>query len=469
MMNKQQTSLDGTQPPSPSSPSQPSAPVRPIWRTEPDIDAERQQFLRQRLTVAPDVQQGIYPFRSVKLTRADIEWLLITHEQGRGPVEWSDPTQRERHGLDLRGADVQHINLRGLPLARLRGGLTKAEWLVTTPEQRRDGSILLNGANLSDAHLEGAVLRGAYMNETILRYTHLEHATLFQADLVAAYMRHVYIEGANLVSANLAGAYLRRAVLVGADVRGAFLDNGTNLGHVVLASGNGRERQCALLADVHWNDCNLAVLDWRHALPLGDELLLHIMPLRRKASDKDKEDQLEACQSAARANRQLANAMRAQGMNDEAVPFAYRAQMLQRAVLLRRLLWGIDTFPSEGAFQSGFRQRIHSVVQRIRNVGAYLFSWFLDIIAGYGYRPERSVGIYVFTILFFTLIYLLGGKLPVGQALIFSVTAFHGRGFLVGPFTLASPITAFAALEAVIGLFIEISFIATFTQRFFGR
>jgi hypothetical protein len=55
------------------------------------------------------------------------------------------------------------------------------------------------------------------------------------------------------------------------------------------------------------------------------------------------------------------------------------------------------------------------------------------------------------------------------EALIFSTTSFHGRGFLPGPFSLGSPITGLAAVEVVIGLFIEISFIATFTQRFFGR
>src|ERR1700676_5402356 len=97
----------------------------PAWRTEAEIDSERQQFLRQRLMIVPDIQQGIYPFKDVALTRADVEWLLIIHEQGRGPIEWSDPAQRERQGLDLRGANVQHVNLRGLPLARLRGGLAR--------------------------------------------------------------------------------------------------------------------------------------------------------------------------------------------------------------------------------------------------------------------------------------------------------------------------------------------------------
>ena len=51
-------------------------------------------------------------------------------------------------------------------------------------------------------------------------------------------------------------------------------------------------------------------------------------------------------------------------------------------------------------------------------------------------------------------------------------SVFHGRGFFPGLGTAASlhnPLVVLAAVEAVIGLFIEISFIATFTQRYFGK
>lgn len=71
------------------------------WRTEPEIDEERQNYLDERRTITPNVKQGIYPFRDIKLSRADVEWLLATHEKGRGPVDWNDSSQREREGLDL--------------------------------------------------------------------------------------------------------------------------------------------------------------------------------------------------------------------------------------------------------------------------------------------------------------------------------------------------------------------------------
>ena len=46
----------------------------------------------------------------------------------------------------------------------------------------------------------------------------------------------------------------------------------------------------------------------------------------------------------------------------------------------------------------------------------------------------------------------------------------HGSGFVPGEnVLLITPVTVIAAGEAIIGLLIEITFIATFTQRFFAR
>ncbi|HCF87258.1 MAG TPA: hypothetical protein DEV72_18895 [Ktedonobacter sp.] len=147
---------------------------------------------------------------------------------------------------------------------------------------------------------------------------------------------------------------------------------------------------------------------------------------------------------AVRANRQLAVALQTQGLNEDAAYFAYRAQKLQ-CITLRR--------------QQKFIQ--------------YLFSLFLDLLAGYGYRPGRSVLIYLLVVCGFAAIYSFFGHLPpLPDALVFSLMSFHGRGFLPSlsnATSLHSPLVVFAAVEAVVGLFIEISFIATFTQRFFGR
>lgn len=446
----------------------PSTPIStfPTWCTEPEIDVERQQFLRQRLTIVPDIQQGIYPFKDVRLSRADIEWLLITHEQGRGPIEWGDSSQRKRQGLDLRGANLRQLNLRSLPLARLRGGLTLEEWIGTTLEQRALAGVHLEQTDLSETHLEGAVLRNAFLQGATMRATQLEQAVLFQAHLEQAYLRRAHLEGANMAHAHLEGAYVRDAWLMGADLHHAVCDNATSLEGIRLLD---KKWGCALLADVHWGDCHLAVIDWRRVMPLGDETLARAVSLQsgRANNAEKKHEYLDTYQAAVRAYRQLANAMRAQGMNEEAVPFAYRAQLLQREVLWRQFLWGEEL--ASQALPGGIHQMMRDLGRRVGKSGAYIFSWFLDVLAGYGYKPGRSLGIYLLAITAFTICYLLLGHLPLREALIFSVTAFHGRGFFPGPFALSDPATAIAAAEAVIGLLIEISFIATFTQRFFGR
>src|SRR2546421_12321514 len=105
------------------------------WRTEPEIDAERQKYLTERCAIVPNIEKGIYPFKDIKLSRADVEWLLATHENGRGPVDWNDQNQREREGLDVRGADLSQEDLSGLPLACMQGGLAFGERLNATVEQ----------------------------------------------------------------------------------------------------------------------------------------------------------------------------------------------------------------------------------------------------------------------------------------------------------------------------------------------
>ena len=94
---------------------------------------KRQRELAQHRAVIPEM--GIYPFKGMKLNRADVEWLLATHEDGRGPVDWSDKQQRKRKGLDLRGADLRYVDLSGLPLACMIGGITTDEWRTLTREQ----------------------------------------------------------------------------------------------------------------------------------------------------------------------------------------------------------------------------------------------------------------------------------------------------------------------------------------------
>lgn len=116
------------------------------WRTEPEIGGERQKYLKERGNIKPDIENGIYPFKDVKLSRADIEWLLASHENGRGPVDWSDESQWGREGLDLRGAYLSQVDFTYLPLTRILGGLRGDEWPSATKKQCDMAAVHMQGA-----------------------------------------------------------------------------------------------------------------------------------------------------------------------------------------------------------------------------------------------------------------------------------------------------------------------------------
>jgi uncharacterized protein YjbI with pentapeptide repeats len=379
------------------------------WRTEREIDVQRQSYLAKRRSVPPDIKQGIYPFKDIKikLSRADVEWLLVTHENEHGPVVWSDENQRDRKGLDMRGADLRQVDLHNLPLTRIRGGLYlphlqgmphKNNLLRPSEEQYNKALVLLEGANLAEAHLEGAYLYGAHL------------------------------EGAILSAACLKGVNLENATLC---------DEKQHIG--------------PLLADAQWNDVNLAVVKWEQLNMLGDEY-----EAKQKKSNgkmKDRNTRLVQYEAAVRANRQLSVALQGQGLNEDAARFAYRAQLLQKGVFWFQML------------------KHNSILrQRVQTMGAWLFSWFLFLVAGYGYRLWRSFVTYGLVIVgFATTYYLLGPHLVWNEAIVISLTAFHGRGFFPEQFKPGDPQAMVAALEALVGLIIEITFIATLSQRFFGK
>jgi uncharacterized protein YjbI with pentapeptide repeats len=507
------------------------------WRTEPEIEKARQEELMRCLVKTPDITRGIYPFKGMKLSRADVEWLLATHENAGRPRAGNDEQEQNYRGLDLRGADLRYTDLHALPLKQLRGSLTRKEWDEATAEQRAAAAVLLTGADLSEAHLEEAELIAVQLEKASLQETHLEKANLARAHLARAFLararlqeadlseahlekadlsevhlqsailkrahlEQAYLNGAHLQRADLSGARLEKVYLSEAHLEGAVLSEahleegylsgtylqGADLGRAHLegaylneahledtslykahlertflykahlegarlsrmhtkeaqlkkAVESGEQHIGPSLADAQWGNVNLAVVQWSETEMLGDEY--EARQNTRAGKIKNSETRLEEYEAAVRANRQLAVALRAQGLDEEAARFAYRAQLLQRIVLRR-----------QGKF------------------GQYLFSLLLDLLAGYGYRPGRSVMAYLAVIFGFMGLYLLNGHaahLSWDEALVLSVSSFHGRGFFSQNVALGDAIVRLAAAEAVLGLLIEISFIATFTQRFFGR
>ena len=333
----------------------------------------------------------------------------------QGVEAWNQWRQAHRGVVpDLNSADLKNVDLK-------KSNLYQAH---------------LKGADLSGAHLEDAVLYGAHLEDATLIHTNLKGADLSLAHLERAHLGNAHLERADLSGAHLESANLYEANLEGANLENAFFDSETGLDEVTLTD---QQHGSISVADVRWGGVNLAVVDWTPLKKLGDE-----QDARRvkwmSGSEKTKEDQLLEYREAVRANRQLAVVLREQGLNEEADHFAYRAQCLQRIVSRRQRRWL-----------------------------KFIFSWFLYLLAGYGYRPLRSIAAYVLLILGFAVAFYALGHLLWYEALVVSLTAFHGRGFFSQQYQPGDPQSIIAAVEAVVGLLIEISFIATFTQRFFGR
>lgn len=286
----------------------------------------------------------------------------------------------------------------------------------------------LAGRDLRGINLQGAILAGAELNEAMLENAKLQGARLDRANL----------EGARLRGAHIEDASLKGALLGGADLRAAFFSNATNLEGACFYTEDGSGRMTSLV-DVDWAHVNLGVIDWEAVQVIGDE-----QQARQKPST-------ENYRAATRAYRQLAVELRNQGMGEEADRFAYKAQLLQRIVYRRQKKWS-----------------------------KFATSWFLDRLAGYGYKPARSLLIYAIIILFFAILYYilpnttnLGSKGPLWftwwQALLFSIVSFHGRVQPASDVDVGYTFTWLGAIESVLGLLIEITFIATFTQRFFAK
>jgi uncharacterized protein YjbI with pentapeptide repeats len=301
----------------------------------------------------------------------------------------------------------------------------------------------LEGADLSQAHLEGANLSFALLWRANFWLASLDGAYVSGASLEGAYLFRAHLAGANISLAHLEGASLEATHLEGADLHEAHLE-GTNLSYAFMDSktvlfGAVLSRQ-TLLGDIQWGgvgSVNLTQLNWRDVPTLGDEVGVTRTSI------------VEQYEAVVRTYRQLAAQLRAHGMSEVADRFAYRAQVWQRKTYWRQ-----------------------------KRLLALFGSLLLDGLAGYGFRPGRSLLIYLVVILGFAALFFTLGPTesvpfsPVG-AVVFSLTSFHGRGFFPGgspghSLTLDDPVTVIAALEAVFGLLIEISFIATFTQRFFG-
>jgi hypothetical protein len=289
----------------------------------------------------------------------------------------------------------------------MRGSLNQEERKLTTAEQ----------CKIAVVHMEAA----------LLVKTHFERADLFAAHLKGSHMREAHLEYIDI----------RRAQLEGAELENVSLSDEKHIGPRVV--------------DANWSNVNLSVIKWSQVSMLGDEYQARQKKPYSKGTDSDL--RLNEYEQAARANHQLAVVLEAQGLNEIAARFAYRAQVLQKSVFGLQML-----------------QRGVTIRQRIQAFGVWLFSWFLYLLAGFGYRPGRTFISYLIVIGFFAAAYYnLSAHLAWNEAIVISMTAFHGRGFFPDQFKPGDPQALIAAIEAFVGLLIEVTFIATLTQRLFRK
>ncbi len=505
-------------------PTNPSAWGQPIAEArQAELDTLASQQTAWAAQPAESRDSG--PLWRVALTGADVFWLAKRAlAEPHGDMDAAERKLLTEDFIERQSLNLPALHLEGADLRET--ALERAILSAAHLEQADLSAASLGQADLSAAHLERAIFRaasleradltGAHLEQAVLREAHLEGAVLIEARLELAYLSAAHLEGAHLNQARLSGAVLREAHLEGADfpeahlagkvyaaddadwlrvravfpdfpqalpaadLREAFFDSVTMLRNVTFAApstAGGVMSAGPRIADVRWGDVNLALIDWfpliEHGVILGDEREARAWQPepyveQEDAATQPEESRLDAesahaerqrrqgfsvWAAAARANRQFATALRDQGMSDEADYFSYRAQVVQRAMWRRRRKWG-----------------------------RWLFSGFLDLLAGYGYKAQRSLSAYLLLLAVFTVLYLLAsnGWLTFGlprstvhplqwyEAVVLSVSSFHGRGFFQPVQSSSDPIAMLAAIEAVCGLIIEISFIATFTQRYFG-
>jgi uncharacterized protein YjbI with pentapeptide repeats len=390
---------------------------------------ERQGELRAAYEA--NVAAGRPPYATTRLrSRGEVAWVL--RERG-----WSGeydaytvkyvltPRGQEAAAADLRGANLGHVRLRDVYLRRAD----------------------MSGANLVFADLAGAHLADVMLSDADMGRVTLRHAELNYATLTGGHLRQADLAAANLQYTNLAGARFHNADLRGAVLHGAYLDARTVL-------SDARLDEHTWLGDVSWNGAALSRIDWERVPRIGDESAPRAGTSRaipggmtgdQVAALPRGQARTKRYRDAARAYQQLALALQAQGMSEPAARFAYRAQTLQRKALFRQ-----------------------------GKLGRWAFSLALATLAGYGYRMGRILLAYLLVVGLAALAYWglgtvgYGPQLAPHEALLVSVTAFHGRVFAEA-FQVSSPAAWVAAAEAVLGLLIEGVFIAMLTQRFFSR
>jgi uncharacterized protein YjbI with pentapeptide repeats len=350
---------------------------------------------------------------------------------------------------------------------------------------------LASEASFRDARLAGTSFNGARLDGADLRGANFERESWFTrfppADLGPGQVTPACVEPINkLASPQEVPQRLGAAVLA----RVKF-DSDTTLARLKI----GDREESVALADARYNGVSLAQIVWPRSpladesvwydsrphmlkIPALEEILAPVVKQFQKEqrwwnklrswlagvlnprSRQDREGQInrqtdrevrettrkvkgDRFAIAARANRQLAVALREQGIVETADYYSFRANRARQ-----RELWSRGRYLRWGGLAA------------------------LKVLAGYGYRPRNIAFAYGITIAAFMLVYITAGSpahpyIPVWQAFVYSITAFHGRGVGLKQLTPFGEVAS--ACEAVIGLVLEATFVVVVVQRMFGR
>lgn len=428
---------------------------------------ERKAQLRAKYDA--NVKAGKPPYASVIIrTLGEVKWIMREREWRTGTGATREQTIDFRQVVvrdavlsdfdfsfaDLSGAEINDSTFSGAKLSHTKVSdssihdtdFSDADWSLANLSGVWMTDCTFTGTELILSNLSGAIILNCTFTRTKLTFANLSGAGISGDSWC-------FFSDVKLEAANLSGAELLRGFKdsdEGSDLTRARMDSATVLGDSSDDDGDVSDSEGfqfgkrPRLLDVAWNGAILANVWWKPLRRLGDEADI------KKA--KPGKDRAKALHKAARAYRGLAKALQAQGLSDPALRYRAREQQLER------------------------RARLHSF-----DIGGWVFSWLLNIVSGYGDRPGRSLRCYVAVIVIFMAVYWAitnqvfgfiashSAHLAWYEALVLSISSFHGRGFFPATLTLGDPVALVAAAEAIIGLFIELVFIATFTQRFFAR
>ncbi len=427
---------------------------------------------------------------------ADLEHVRILRSGVENWNKWRTDNPNIKPDLnnaDLRNLNLDEADLRGadLGLADIREtSLKKANFSKAYLANVRGENSDLRNATFTEAILHSATFDGAYIFKADFKSADLRQADFIKSVLDSSMFSYTPLTNANFSDAMLRnvhfidcfslGAKFSKADLTGAsfaDCDLSYVDfNETDLTSVKLvntvlngvnavganftdAKINNQLGVGPVLIDVNWRDVKLGVLDdeFFEMKILGDEAIADDkwdLDLPDKKIGKTSEERKTEYKNAARANRQLKMVLAEHGMDREAAKFAFRGQITNRKYLWFSILversWG----------------------KKSKLITQWLFSFFLFLLAGYGYKVGRAFLTYLIVIFGFGLIFWVGAGGDPIDSFVESVNVFHGRGISTDSQMLIAQnkfLLLVAAFEATIGLIIEVTFIAALTQRVFGK